>query len=58
MTGTGVRMDFSSARFNLMDVSYFRNLGSVLEKFSMEDISKKTLLNVYCNTALWLVLGC
>ena len=43
MADTGISLDFPKVKFNLMDVSYFRNLGTVLEKFSMEDISKKFL---------------
>jgi hypothetical protein len=40
MNGTRIKLNFRWKKFILKDVNYFRELGELLSKFEMKDISK------------------
>jgi hypothetical protein len=40
MNGTRIKLNFCWKKFILKDVNYFRELGELLSKFEMKDISK------------------
>jgi hypothetical protein len=44
MDGTGISLDFSKGNFIIKYSNYFRDLGELLAKIEMEDISKCLLL--------------